>query len=79
METTTALSSEPWLGISLESVQEFLRMESIDTVEEIDLVRALIRWGKFRLPKDVDEFDGEKTENENPAWPESDQFLCFEP
>ena len=60
METTTAINSEPWLGISLESVQEFLRMESIDTVEEIDLVRALIRWGKFRLPKDVDEFDGEK-------------------
>jgi hypothetical protein len=60
MDTATALSSEAWLGISLESVQEFLRMDSIDAVEEVDLVRALIRWGKFQLQTGGDKFDGEK-------------------
>jgi hypothetical protein len=58
METTTALSSEPFLSISLVSMQEFLRMESTDAVKEVDLVRALIKWGKFQLQKDGDKFDG---------------------
>jgi hypothetical protein len=35
-------------------------MDTTDTVEEIDLVRALIRWGKFQVSKDGDEYDGEK-------------------
>jgi hypothetical protein len=60
MDSATALSSESWLGISLESVQEFLRMDRIDAVEEVNLVRALIRWGKFQLQKDGDQVDGEK-------------------
>lgn len=53
-ETAKALNSESWVGINLESVQEFLRMDLI-TAEEIDLVRALIRWGKFQVQTDGDD------------------------
>ena len=60
LNTAAALDSDSWLGISLESVLEFLRMHNIDAVEEADLVRALIRWGKFQLKKDGAPFDGEK-------------------
>jgi hypothetical protein len=60
LDTVTALSSESWLGISLESVQEFLHMDNIGTVEEINLVRALIKWGKFQVKKDGDQCDGDK-------------------
>jgi hypothetical protein len=35
-------------------------MDTTDTVQEIELIRALIRWGKFQVQKDGDEYDGEK-------------------
>ena len=48
METKEALASQDWLNISAESMLEFLDMECLD-IKEADLVRALIRWGKFQL------------------------------
>lgn len=60
LETAKALDSEHWVGINLESVQEFLRMD-FSTVEEVYLVRALIRWGKFQVETDGDDpEDGKK-------------------
>jgi hypothetical protein len=48
METKEALDSSDWLNISGESILEFLDMECL-IIKEADLVRALIRWGKFQL------------------------------
>jgi BTB And C-terminal Kelch len=47
-----ALASDPWLGISLESVLEFLKLDCL-SVEEAELVRALVRWGKFQVERDA--------------------------
>jgi hypothetical protein len=55
-----AVGSKTWLSVSFQSVQEFLHMECL-AIEEADLVRALIRWGKFQLQKDGDDpKDGQK-------------------
>jgi hypothetical protein len=48
LKTTEALNSSDWLNISAESMPEFLDMEGLN-INESDLVRALIRWGKFQL------------------------------
>jgi hypothetical protein len=48
LETKEALDSQDWLNISAESMLEFLDMECLNS-NEADLVRALIRWGKFQL------------------------------
>jgi BTB And C-terminal Kelch len=48
LETTEALDSSDWLNISADSCLEFLDMEGLN-IKEADLVRALIRWGKFQL------------------------------
>jgi hypothetical protein len=48
VETKEALDSQDWLNVSSESMLEFLDMECLD-INEADLVRALIRWGKFQL------------------------------
>jgi hypothetical protein len=57
METTEALASHDWLNISSESILEFLNMECLN-IKEADLVRALIRWGKFQLQQqDRDHLD----------------------
>jgi hypothetical protein len=59
-ETPDAVGSETWLSVSFQSVQKFLGMDFLD-IEEADLVRALIRWGKFQLQKDGDDpNDGQK-------------------
>jgi BTB And C-terminal Kelch len=47
LETKEALDSQDWLKISSESILEFLNMECLN-IKEADLVRALIRWGKFQ-------------------------------
>jgi hypothetical protein len=49
-KTTEALSYEAWLSISLKTVQEFLKLDDLN-INEVDLVRALIRWGKYQLKK----------------------------
>jgi hypothetical protein len=60
VETAEALASDHWLGISSDSVEEFLRMEYLD-VREIDLVKALVRWAKFQVDNDGDDpEDGQK-------------------
>jgi hypothetical protein len=51
IETAAALASDQWLCISLECVQEFLRMDCLD-VREADLIRALMWWGKYQVHKD---------------------------
>jgi hypothetical protein len=48
LETKEAVASQDWLNISAESILEFLDMECLN-IKEADLVRALIRWGKFQL------------------------------
>jgi hypothetical protein len=48
LETTDALNSSDWLNIGSESILEFLDMECLN-IKEADLVRALVRWGKFQL------------------------------
>jgi hypothetical protein len=48
VETKEALASQDWLNISSESILEFLNIECLN-IKEADLVRALIRWGKFQL------------------------------
>lgn len=58
-DTSEAVRSEPWLSISSDCVLEFLRMDSLD-VKEADLVRALIRWGKFQVQTD----GGEDTDSQ---------------
>lgn len=54
METAEALSSEHWLSISSDSVEEFLQMDCLD-VKDVDLIRALVRWGKFQVQIDGDD------------------------
>jgi BTB And C-terminal Kelch len=49
VETKQALASQDWLNISSESILEFLDMECLINIKEADLVRALIRWGKFQI------------------------------
>jgi hypothetical protein len=54
------VGSKPWLDVSLDCVQEFLRMDCLDIVEA-ELVRALMKWGKFQLQKNgEDPNDGQK-------------------
>jgi hypothetical protein len=48
LETKEAIASQDWLNVSSESILEFLDMECLN-IDEFDLVRALIRWGKFQL------------------------------
>jgi len=54
METKQALASQDWLNISSESILEFLKMDCLD-INEADLVRALIRWGKFQTQQSGDD------------------------
>jgi hypothetical protein len=59
-ETADAVASDQWLHISSECVQEFLRMACLG-LGESDLVRALIRWGKYQVQIDEeDPTDGQK-------------------
>jgi hypothetical protein len=59
-ETADAVASEHWLHISSECVQEFLRMDCLG-LGESDVVRALIRWGKYQVQMDEeDPTDGQK-------------------
>jgi hypothetical protein len=53
-ETKEALASLDWLYVSSESVLEFLNMDCLD-INEADLLRALIRWGKFQTREDGDD------------------------
>jgi hypothetical protein len=49
METREALESLAWLNIrSDDTIVEFLKLECLN-ISEADLVRALIRWGKYQL------------------------------
>jgi hypothetical protein len=60
VDTAEALASHHWLGISSYSVEEFLQMDYLD-VREMDLVWALVRWGKFKVLNDKDDpEDGQK-------------------
>jgi len=52
VETKEAIASQDWLNISAESMLEFLDMDCLN-IKEADLVRALIRWGKFQLEQQV--------------------------
>jgi BTB And C-terminal Kelch len=54
LETKEALASQDWLNISSESVLEFLNMDCLD-IKEADLLRALIRWGKFQTQQSGDD------------------------
>lgn len=51
MDCSEALNSSEWLKISSESVQKFLQFECFNAFE-IELLRALIKWGKFQLQQD---------------------------
>jgi hypothetical protein len=46
--TTKDFRSEDWHKISPEGVEEYLKMECLD-VEEADLARALVSWGRFQV------------------------------
>jgi hypothetical protein len=60
VDTAKALASDHWLSICSYSVEEFLQMDHLD-VREVDLVKALVRWGKFQLQNDKDDpEDGQK-------------------
>lgn len=48
MDTKEAINSEEWLKINSDSVLEFLQLECLNVIE-LDLVEALIKWGKFQL------------------------------
>jgi BTB And C-terminal Kelch len=54
LETKEALASQDWLNVSSESVLEFLNMDCLN-IKEADLLRALIRWGKFQTREDGDD------------------------
>jgi len=59
-ETADAVASEQWLHISFECVREFLQMDCL-CLRESDVVRALIRWGKYQVQMDEeDPTDGQK-------------------
>jgi hypothetical protein len=51
LDTREAIKSSEWVNISSNSIEEFLSMEFLN-IKEIDLVRALIRWGIFQLKKE---------------------------
>jgi len=59
VHTAKALASHHWLGMCSYSVEEFLQMDHLD-VRELDLVEALIRWGKFQLQNNNPCEDGQK-------------------
>jgi hypothetical protein len=44
------LSSVCWLYVSLKTVKEFLKLDNLN-IDEVDLVRALIRWGAYQMLK----------------------------
>lgn len=48
--TVEDLASDYWLEMSSESVEAFLKMDCLD-VEEADLAKALVRWGRFQVLK----------------------------
>jgi hypothetical protein len=50
LETKQALASQDWLNVSSESVLEFLNMDWLK-IDEVDLLRALIRWGKYQTQR----------------------------
>jgi hypothetical protein len=50
-ETTEALASKGWLNVDLKTVQEFLKLDNLD-IDEVDLVRALVRWGEHQVKTD---------------------------
>jgi hypothetical protein len=52
--TADALDSDFWLGSSLKTVQEFLKLDNLN-INEADLVRALVKWGKFQVRKDSEQ------------------------
>jgi hypothetical protein len=52
--TADALDSDFWLGSSLKTVQEFLKLDNLN-INEADLVRALVKWGKFQVRKDPEQ------------------------
>jgi hypothetical protein len=54
VDTSDALNSSGWLDIRVESITEFLQIECLN-VMEVDLIRALIRWGKYQMQQDLDE------------------------
>jgi hypothetical protein len=54
LHTAAAVGSDHWLGISSDSVEEFLQMEYMD-VQELDLIKALLRWAKFQVQCDGDD------------------------
>lgn len=60
MDTSKALNSGEWLNISSDSMQEFLQFECLNVIEG-DLVRALIKWGKFQLQKFGDDLRNAET------------------
>jgi hypothetical protein len=44
-------NSQGWLNMSSDGIVEFLDLNCLINIEEANLVRALIRWGKFQLLK----------------------------
>ena len=59
-QTAVAFASDSWLEVSLDSVQEVLRMECLN-VSELEVVAALMRWGRAQLEEaHVEEEFGEK-------------------
>jgi BTB And C-terminal Kelch len=45
------LDSQGWLNMSSDGIVEFLDLNCLINIEEADLVRVLMRWGKFQLLK----------------------------
>jgi hypothetical protein len=43
--------SQGWLNMSSDGIVEFLDLNVLINIEEADLVRVLMRWGKFQLLK----------------------------
>jgi BTB And C-terminal Kelch len=54
LETKEALASQDWLTISSDSILEFLDMDCL-SINEADLVRALIRWGNYQMHQNGDD------------------------
>jgi BTB And C-terminal Kelch len=54
LETKEALASQDWLSISSKSILEFLNMDCLN-IKEADLLRALIKWGKFQMRQSEDD------------------------
>jgi hypothetical protein len=49
--TSEALASKCWLDVCMKTVQEFLKVDNLN-IDEVDLVRALIRWGENQVKND---------------------------